>query len=630
MSAAGSSQMRLEDDNPTRAVRFPIAVMATGLFATTLLAYYSTIRNAFVDFDDPAYVTQNEHVRTGLSWANIRWALQSTEAANWHPLTWVSHMLDCQLFGLNAAGHHAVSAGLHAVNAVLLFLLLERAAGYRWRSLCVAALFALHPMNVETVAWAAERKSILCMLFSLLMVACYGWYAREPRLSRYLAVTLCFALALMSKPMAVTMPLLLLLLDYWPLRRLSVSQPGDRKVLFEANFAKLTLEKLPWFAMSAASSVITVMAQRRGHALSTMQTFPLFQRIENAIWACTQYIAKMIWPSRLAYIFPRTENSLPWWEIGIRATFLLGVTLLVWRFRERRHLVFGWGLFLIGLLPVIGIVQVGLQAMADRYAYLPLIGLFVIVVWEAGEAAHSLKVPMAARAAVGTAVAAVLAVITSANVAHWRSNLALFTHAHNVTSPPYFQIEINLGAALNDAGRTNEALEHFREAERLGPDLFIPHFNIGYLLTQLGNNSDAIPELRQAVQCSRNDRERARALNVLAVAYLDVKDNARAAQEFSKLLAIQPNSLAGLAGRGEAYFNMARYREAGQDFQLAVKEKPAPELMLMAGKSLEASGEAQQAADFYLRALQGDPGLTEARTRLDELSRRGARPASQK
>jgi len=623
MGAADSPGIVSGENKPARVERgFSLPALAAGLGTAMLLAYHTTIRNGFVDFDDPSYVTQNDHVRTGLSWANIRWAFESIEAANWHPLTWLSHMLDCQLFGLNAAGHHAVSAGLHAVNAMLLFFLLDRATGFRWRSLSVAGLFALHPLNVETVAWAAERKSILCMFFSLLMVACYGWYARSPRPSRYFAVAFCFALALLSKPMAVTMPVLLLLLDYWPLCRLPMAQVGGGEARFGAGFGKLVLEKLPLFAMSAASSVITVVAQRRGHAMSTMQTFPLSQRLENAVWAYTQYIAKMIWPSHLAYIYPHTGSTLRAWEVCVRGAFLLGATYLVWRFRQRHHGVFGWGLFLIGLLPVIGIVQVGLQAMADRYAYLPLIGLFVIVVWEASDVALRFHVPMSARATFAVAVAIALAVSTSANVHNWQNNLTLFTHARDVTSPPYFQIEINLGAALNDAGRSSEAIEHFRAAERLGPDLFVPHFNIGYLLAQVGNNGDAIPELQEAIQCSRNDKERLRALNVLAVAYLDLKEDEKASETFSDLLAIQPHSLAGLAGRGQAYFDMARYHEASQDFSQAVKEKPAPELMLMAGKSLEAAGEPRDAAECYRQALLRDPHLTEARARLDALSLR--------
>jgi tetratricopeptide (TPR) repeat protein len=622
MNAVASPVMGAEDNHPAGTERgFPFVPLAGLLGAATLAAYHGTIRNSFVDFDDPSYVTQNDHVRTGLNWANIRWAFQSTEAANWHPVTWLSHMLDCQLFGLNAAAHHAVSAGIHATNAILLFLLLDRATGFRWRSLCVAALFALHPLNVQTVAWAAERKSILCMFFSLLMVAAYGWYVKLPKPLRYLAVSFCFALALLSKPMAVTIPILLLLLDYWPLRRLPIPG-GDRKDQFGACLGKLFLEKLPLFAMSAASSLITVVAQRRGHAISTMQTFPLSQRLENAVWAYTQYIVKMFWPSRLAYIYPHTGNTLPAAEVCIRAALLVGATLLAWRLRERRYIVFGWGLFLMSLLPVIGIVQVGLQAMADRYAYLPLIGLFVIVVWLAHEALSRFHVPRLAQAAAALVVAGALAVTTSANVANWRNNLTLFTHAHDVTSPPYFQIELNLGAALSDAGRTSDAILHFQNAERLGPDLFIPHFDIGYLLAQGGNNHEAVAELQQAVQCARNDKERARALNVLAVAYLDLKNDEQASAAFSRLLAIQPQSVAGLAGRGQAYFNMARYREAGQDFSEALKETPAPELMLMAGKSLEAAGQPTEAAAYYRQALESNPNLSEARTRLDSLTSR--------
>jgi len=596
--------------------------VAVGLLVClTFAVYLSAFRNGFVDLDDPAYVTDNAHVRSGFSWENVRWAFRSFEAANWHPVTWLSHMADCQIFGLNAAGHHFTNVLLQALNATLLFWLLYRATNFRWRSFLVAALFAVHPLNVQTVAWVAERKSLLCMLFSLVTVACYGQYARAPGVRRYLAVAGCFTLALLSKPMAVTLPIILLLLDYWPLQRLpSPGEPAGER--FSKRFGALLLEKVPLLAMSGVSSWITVAAQREGHALSTMVTVPLQQRLENAVWSYARYVGKMFWPSRLAYIYPHPGNSLRVWQITAAGLLLIAVTILVWRFRERRHLVFGWGLFLIGLLPVIGIVQVGLQAMADRYAYLPLIGLFVMLVWEASAAASRWHVPNIVQTGATAGVVTALAVAAFINVGYWRNDLTLFRHAHEATSPPYFQIEINLGAALTDQGQREDALRAFRTAERLGPDLFTPHFNIGYLLAQAGDNNGAVPELREAVRCSINAKEKARALNNLAALYLEMGNNEQATDAFSEFIQLQPNLLAGWAGRGQALFNLARYQEASQDFAQAVRIRPAPELILMSGKALEEAGKLNEAADAYREAVRANPDLAEARERLELLDKR--------
>ena len=612
--------------------RSHVWVLAALLGLATLGVYASTTRNGFVDFDDRDYVTLNEHVKAGLSWQNIEWAFRSMEAANWHPLTWISHMADCQIFGLNPAGHHAVSATLHAMNAVLLFLLLEKATGLRWSSLSVAALLALHPLNVETVAWISERKSLLSMLFSLLAVGCYGWYARTAdsargqKWRRYLAVVACFALALLSKPMAVTLPAVFLLLDYWPLERLQVPHSAGSANEFWKSLRALVVEKMPLILMSIASSWVTVVAQKRGHAMSGVAVLAIQQRLGNALVSYVKYIGKMFWPSGLAYYYPHPGNRLAAWQILAAGLLLLAITAVVWRLRERRHLVFGWALFIIMLLPVIGLIQVGLQAMADRYAYIPLIGLFVVLVWELRETAKRLRLSTVALGIAATGLAAILAVVTVVNIGYWRDSITLGTHAREVIPFANTRIETNLGAALLDRGRSAEAIEHFRIAESLAPDMFVPHFNIGYSLAQTGDNAGALPELKAAVRSGRTVEEKARALNSLAVAYLDVGENEEAAQTFSELLAIRSDSLPGHAGRGQAFFNMGRYDEASEDFVAAARSRPAPELLLMAGKSLEAAGKFPEAVEAYRDALNGNAALAEARERLNFLEERHAPP----
>ena len=344
---------------PSSSARVPVWVMAVLLAAATVAVYGRALQNGFVDFDDRDYVTGNEHVRAGLSWQNVEWAFRSTESANWHPVTWISHMADCQVFGLNPGGHHAVSVLLHAVNAVLLFLLLEKATAFRWRSLCTAALFALHPLNVETVAWISERKSLLSMLFSLLAVGCYGWYAgasegnHATKIKRYLAVVFFFALALLSKPMAVTLPIVLLMIDYWPLERMPVPFSGASQVPFLKQLAALTLEKVPLLLMSAASAWVTVIAQRRGHAMSSVAVLTARLRIENAIVSYAKYIGKMFWPSGLSYYYPHPGDRLPDWQVLAAGLLLMAMTALLWNFRARRHFVFVLKFYVVTLLPVI-------------------------------------------------------------------------------------------------------------------------------------------------------------------------------------------------------------------------------------------------------------------------------------
>jgi tetratricopeptide (TPR) repeat protein len=310
------------------------------------------------------------------------------------------------------------------------------------------------------------------------------------------------------------------------------------------------------------------------------------------------------------------------WTILAAVALLLAITVTVWRHRERRHLVFGWKLFVVTLLPVIGIVQVGLQAMADRYAYIPLIGLFVVIVWEVSEAAQRCSVPPAVQATVASLVAIAFAAVTVINIGYWHDSVTLCAHAREVIRFANTRIETNLGAALLDSGRAAEGIEHFKIAESLAPNMFIPHFNIGYALAQTGDNSHAVPELQEALRTASSAEEKARALNSIAVAYLDLGANEQAAQAFSELLELQPSSLAGRAGRGQAFFSMRRFAEAGADFVAATELRPAPQLFLMAGKSLEADGKLPEAEEQYRKALAGDADLTEARERLDTIEKK--------
>lgn len=479
------------------------------LIVVTLAAYEPVRKYEFVDYDDDRYVTANPRIQEGLSWKNAAWALTATEVANWHPLTWLSHMADCQLYGLNPAGHHLTNLLLHLANVLLLFHALRRMTGAVRRSWLVAALFAAHPLNIESVAWIAERKNVLSTLFWLLTMWAYMLYARRPGWRRYLLVVGLFVLGLMSKPMLVTLPCVLLLLDYWPLGRLrgrsedpSDQQSPDERTErpwrarlssphFRHTVFRLVLEKAPLFLLAAASSAITIKAQQMDGALDAKH-LPLGARLANALVSYVGYIYKMIWPEQLAVLYPHPGDSIPGWRVIAAATALVCVTALAIRAsRKFPYLPVGWLWYLGTLVPVIGLIQVGQQAMADRYAYIPLIGLFIIIAW--GVADLTRRLPFGSCRLAGTttttAAAALLIVLTMATrwqLRHWQNSITLFERALEVTSDNEIAHN-NLGAVLVRKGRLDEGLAHLREAVRLYPAYETARANIAITLTQKAN-----------------------------------------------------------------------------------------------------------------------------------------------
>ena len=361
-----------------------IGILSLLLVAATLAFYNPIVHNQFVDFDDLSYIVKNPQVQHGLTWGTVKWSFTTFREGNWHPLTWLSHALDYQLFHLNPAGHHYINLLLHAANAVLLFLLFCRATGLGWPSFLVAALFALHPVNVESVAWAAERKNVLSMMFFLLALHAYDRYARAGGRRLYALVAAFFALGLMAKPQIVTLPFVLLLWDYWPLQRMgAIDSAADGPTSTPAlrSFSFLVWEKLPLFILAAADSVVTVLAQRAGDAVRSVTEVSWSARLENVLVSYARYLGKVFWPTQLAPLYPRPSSPLPGWQVAAAAALLILVSVLVLRWRDRRYLPVGWFWFLGTLVPMIGIITVGEQAMADRYAYIPFIGLFVAVVW---------------------------------------------------------------------------------------------------------------------------------------------------------------------------------------------------------------------------------------------------------
>ena len=456
------------------------------LLAATFAVYAPVRHFDFVNFDDPEYVRDNPHVRAGLTSPSLAWAFTSTESANWFPVTRLSHLLDAELFGMRAGLHHLASVLFHALAALCLFAFLRRATGARWPSALVALLFALHPLHVESVAWVAERKDVLCALFWFLALWAYVRYAERPGVRRYLLVLAPFCLGLMSKPMIVTLPLVLLLLDVWPLGRL----PALR-------------EKVPFFALSAAGAIATYLVQRGSGAVEALAAFPLGLRVENALVSYVIYAAKMLWPARLAVFYPY-PSQIPLWQAALAALGLAGISILVLRCRRSRpYLAAGWLWYLVTLAPVIGLVQVGAQARADRYMYVPMVGLAIMLAW--GVADWLRRAPRLRPAAAVLAVAACLlsAAVARAQVEYWKDSQSLFEHALAATDGNYLAHH-NLGVALAEMpGRLPDAIAHLQAALRIKPDSARVHTDLGNALSKLpGGASEAVAEYRAALRIS--------------------------------------------------------------------------------------------------------------------------------
>jgi Tfp pilus assembly protein PilF len=601
-------------------IRSPL-VLSLILFLGTLILYFPTLDSAFVNYDDPAYVTANAHVLQGISGKNIVWAWTATVEANWHPLTWMSHMADVELFGTNPRGHHVVSVVLHAFNVVLLFFLLRRATGFAIRSALVAALFAVHPLNVECVAWVAERKSLLSMFFLLLALAAYGWYASKRSVGRYALVALLFALGLAAKPMVVTLPLLLLAWDYWPLRRFDPDSdnPGDHPT-----FLRLAVEKIPLLALSAASSWITLYAQRAGGALGNTELLPLSQRLGNAIYSYAAYLGKGIWPAGLAVFYPHPEGSLATWKVVAAGALLLAITSAAWLHRERhRYLLAGWLWYLVAMIPMIGIVQVGRQAMADRYAYLPFVGLFLIAVWGGAELLAQLKLSSFAQGAIATAALVAYASMAFLQINYWHNSYTLFSHALAVTSRNGIA-EDNLGTALMEMGRPDLAQPHFEAAAEFIPQLSTAHYNLGVLEQRQNHPDTARREYELALKYSSDATEAAQTHSNLGFLLLEQNDFKAATEQFAAALQINPDKQNSLLGRGIAEYRQGNLDAAIADLSRAAQIAPLAQADFWLGRALEDKGQSQAAASAYAAALQLAPGMTEAQQRLDAL--RGRQP----
>ena len=616
--------------------------------------YWPALQNGFVNYDDDRYVTANVQVQGGLSMGNLAWACTHPVADNWHPLTVLSHMLVCQLCGLHPWGHHLVNVLLHAVNAGLVFLLLYTLTGARWRSLLVAALFAAHPLRVESVAWVAERKDVLSAGFGLLSLIFYARFARgrnsgecqdealkknHPSSSILLPVEgrrkdrerlldnmgtvissaaiardywlalLWFALGLMSKPMLVTWPFVLLLLDYWPLGR--VGWGRGRSV------GALVLEKLPFFILAAGVSAVTFVVQRQGAAVETMQSLSLAARSQNALLACVRYLLKTVWPGDLAVFYPRPDHW-PVVEVLLAASFLVGVSVLVIGLRRRfPFLLMGWLWYLGTLIPVMGLVQVGLQSMADRYTYLPSLGILIALVWGLERLARSRPPLRAALTLAGVATVLVCAGLTRAQLPYWQDGETLFRHALAVTgSNPI--AGYNLGVALDEKDRMDEAMIEYQKVLDLQPGNTLARLNLGTDLDQAGRSEEAIPEYQRVIQLEPNNPK---AHNDLGIALFKLGRNDEAVREFQAAVRLEPESAEAHNSLAAALFTRGDAEGAIGEFQAALRLRPDyVEAHFNLGCILASRGQTSEAIKHLQEAIRLNPDYAEARDRLAKLT----------
>jgi tetratricopeptide (TPR) repeat protein len=602
-------------------------ILVLALVAATIVLYYPVRHHPFVNYDDDAYVTENAHVQSGLHWDTIKWAFTTYEFVNWHPLTWISHALDYQMFQLDAGGHHETSVALHVLNSLLLFWVLLRATGAPGPSLLVAALFALHPINVESVAWISERKNLLSMMFFLLALGAYGWYARAPRVTRYAAVAALFALGLMAKPQVITFPFVLLLWDYWPLQRMFANRaepPGNTATIPAKSFSWLLLEKLPLFAIGLASAVLTLRAERTGGTLSGIYFHPFSVRLQNAVLSYVRYIANAFWPSGLALYYPYPSgDSLAAWRVIAAFVFLAAVTAMVIAYRRHRYLLVG-GLWFLGTLgPMMGLKQIGIQAMADRYAYLSFVGLFIMVCWGVAEWARRRHIPSASLAAVSVVALLALTVVSRRQISYWGDNVKLWSHAVAVTKNNYMA-EDHLGGALLADGHLEAAMPHFYWAVAINPDDPDSNLNIGGYQQQQRNLPQAIARYNQVISATQesavtNAVVRARAFDNLGYVYRELGDLAHARESFEAAVASDPQAAKAWIGLGLVEQKSGNVGAAIRAYSQAMKVQPSDWGYLLLARALEQSGDNNAALAAIRQAQSMTHDLESAQRFADRL-----------
>ncbi|HXC99660.1 MAG TPA: tetratricopeptide repeat protein [Verrucomicrobiae bacterium] len=596
--------------------RFPAWLAALLLGLVTILLYWPSINHDFVNYDDPVYVTANAHVQAGLTWGNLKWAFTNPVGPNWHPLTVLSHMLDCQLFGLNPRGHHLTSMVLHTINTMLVFLWLRSLTGATWRSAFVAALFGWHPAHVESVGWVAERKDVLSTCFGLLALIFYTLYAGQSGFQNskskiyYWLTLVLFACGLMSKPMLVTWPLVMLLLDYWPLERWKAT-----------SWWHLAREKIPFFVLVALASVVTFAVQKHGGAVETSEHLPMGARIGNALVSYCRYLGKLFWPAKLAVFYPH-PGSWPPAEVLLAGGFLTVLSALFWWQRSQHpFLLMGWLWFLGTLVPVIGLVQVGDQALADRYTYISSLGIFILVSWGVYELSRGWRYQVEGLSLAGCAVLVLCLAMTPRQLGYWQDSVALFRHALVVTENNPLA-HGNLGAALLDKGQNEEAIEQLQEAIRLKPDFAGARNNLATALSNTGRMGEAIDQFQEAVRLGPDD---ARAHDNLGAALGRKGQMDAAIDQFREAIRLKPDFAGAHNNLGNALSSEGRLDAAIGEFQEAINLKPDfADAYNNLGAALGGKGRMDEAIGQFQEAIRLKPDFARAHNNLGvALGRKG-------
>ncbi|MDM8525127.1 tetratricopeptide repeat protein [Desulfococcaceae bacterium HSG8] len=578
-----------ENDNFTIKTELLICLF---LVISTFAVYWQVRHHEFVAFDDDDYIINNPRVRAGLTPESITWAFTSAYASNWHPLTWLSHMTDIQLYGINPGQHHLTNVLLHIMNSLLLFFVLRRMTGDLWKSGFAAALFALHPLHAESVAWVSERKDLLSTFFWMLTLWSYIRYVESPGMNTGLPVLVCFTLGLMSKPMLVTLPFVLLLLDYWPLNRLSAP-------------CSLLLEKIPLFVLSAVSSVITFIVQQGGGAVKSPEIYPFDLRIANALVSYMNYILKTVWPSELAFLYPY-PRTIPGWQIALATLLLILISLLAIRqIKQRPYLIVGWLWYLGTLVPVIGLVQVGLQSMADRYTYIPLIGIFIMIAWGIPELFSERRHRKTIFAVAAAAIFSVLMVKTYLQIGYWRNSTALFEHALAVTTGNYMAHN-KLAEVLLEKGRHDQAVAHYTEAIRLNPRFAKAYNNMAIALEEQGKTDEAIRYYSQALRINPG---LAKTHNNLGYAFEKQGRTDEAMKHYTKALELNPEYAEVRINLAVIFLSKKRIDDAILHLQAALRVMPDNvEALNNLGVALAYKGKNEEAVIYLRKALQIKPG----------------------
>jgi tetratricopeptide (TPR) repeat protein len=678
-------------DTPLYKYRCPLICLLLAL--VTLVTFWPVLKHEFVKYDDDKYITDNPHVKGGITFRSIYWAFANPHFYMWHPFASLSQMLDCELFGLNPAGHHLTSLLLHTANVLLVFWILRMLTGAVWRSAFVAAVFALHPLQVDSVAWLAERKNVLSTLFWMLTIAAYVRYVTHPSVVRYLLVVLVLCLGLMSKPTVITLPFALLLLDFWPLGRLrwparragqdhsglrqrsqektkDLSQLESAKHRYEQVSAwRLVGEKIPLLIPAAAVSVITYIAQQRGGVVSQFESVPLGHRLANATISYVTYIEKMMWPSRLAVFYPHPDGNFSVTRVVVSAVILVSISICVIYAARRRYLAVGWLWFLGILVPVIGLVQAGGQARADRYMYVPMIGLLIIVAWGVNDLTARWRyrniIPVLA-----VAVLPAAAVCTRLQLKHWQNSETLFKHTLSVTRNNYV-MHNNYANLLKDLGRTCEAIEHYTRCLELRSDLPEVHNNLGNALAAMGETDQAIAHYRKAIELTKSSKVKAGPPPGLAEAHYNLANALRlqghfeqALEHYTEALKLRPNDADTLQGLGVTMSSLQRFDEAIEyynrllelesdnviahgllgmalagkgdthsaieQFRIVLSRRPDDvEMYCNLGLLLERQNNISEAITQYRRALQINPNYTKARQFLEAAVAKQEKPRTE-